>query len=260
MQMRNRQTGEVAEILCVSFDFHTSNIYRGAIFPYTKLGAPPEGRSLTADVTIARKMSRHAFSRVSAISRPQALFSPPSFLLREKRWCRRRHPASSGRENLRAFGAACALRAHNASRVLRARYGHPPLSLQDFVKKKILSPLRQKPRDESISGYFVVPPMFRGRSPPFLRAGGAELRRFRRVRLIRLLGGCPSRSAPQEPFSILAPSLTGARRYCFRVMAGFSFQRTDFLVRTIMRQSRSPRWSPRISISAEARFVAHGTL
>ena len=28
MQMRIRQTGEVVEILCVSFDFHTSNIQR----------------------------------------------------------------------------------------------------------------------------------------------------------------------------------------------------------------------------------------
>ena len=35
---------------------------------------PPEGRSLTAGVTIIRTTERHAFSRVSAISRPAPLF------------------------------------------------------------------------------------------------------------------------------------------------------------------------------------------
>ena len=48
-----------------------------------------QGVRTTDSVTITRTTERHAFSRVSAISRPQALFSPPSFLLREKRWCPR---------------------------------------------------------------------------------------------------------------------------------------------------------------------------
>ena len=46
-------------------------------------------------------------------------------------------------------------------------------------------------------------------------------------------------------------------RYCFRVIAG---HRIDFLFFIIIRQSRSPRCSPRISISAEAKLVAQGTL
>ena len=58
-----------------------------------------------------------------------------------------------------------------------------------------------------------------GAGPPFSRADGAEPGDFGALRLIRMLGGCPSRSAPQEPCSKTAPSLTGARRYCFRVIA-----------------------------------------
>ena len=55
MQMRIRQTGEVVEILCVSFDFHTSNIQRAQTKRFVRFivrsGNPilrsPEGRSLT---------------------------------------------------------------------------------------------------------------------------------------------------------------------------------------------------------------------
>ena len=46
-------------------------------------------------------------------------------------------------------------------------------------------------------------------------------------------------------------------RYCFRVVAVY---RIDFLFFIMIRQSRSPRCNPRISISAVARLVAQGTL
>ena len=77
--MRIRQTGEVVEILCDAVgrteasaptgcrkrpDFHTSNIQRALteryVFFVVRSGNPilrsPEGRSLTAGVTITRKM------------------------------------------------------------------------------------------------------------------------------------------------------------------------------------------------------------
>ena len=57
------------------YDFHTSNIYRGAIFLYTKLGAPPEGRSLTTSVTIIRKHGTICFS-----ARKRCFASCASFL------------------------------------------------------------------------------------------------------------------------------------------------------------------------------------
>ena len=50
-----------------------------------------KGVQSTERETEIRTTERIVFLRVSAISRPLALFSPPSFLLREKRWCRRRH-------------------------------------------------------------------------------------------------------------------------------------------------------------------------
>ena len=129
------------------------------------------------------------------------------------------------------------------------------------IKQKILPSQRAESRGTRVSAILrgatqvqrtrVLPfPALTGRSPVISAV----------VRLIHMLGGCPSRSVPQEPLSKTAPSLTGTRRYCFRVIADEIFQRIVRLVRSIMRQSRSPRCKPRISISAEARLVAHGTL
>ena len=91
MQMHIQQTGEVVEILCVCFDFHTSNIQRARterLAQYiVRSGNPilrsPEGRSLTAGVTIICTTERHAFSRVSAIERVQRLFFAYFFLARQ---------------------------------------------------------------------------------------------------------------------------------------------------------------------------------
>ncbi len=129
------------------------------------------------------------------------------------------------------------------------------------IKQKILPSQRAESRGTRVSAILrgatqvqrtrVLPfPALTGRSPVISAV----------VRLIHMLGGCPSRSVPQEPLSKTAPSLTGTRRYCFRVIADDIFQRIERFVRSIMRQSRSPRCRPRISISAEARLVAHGTL
>ena len=88
--------------------------------------------------------------------------------------------------------------------------------------------------------------LFRGGVRRFRR--GAPYTRARRMSFAPAAAGS---------FQQLLPSLTGVRRYCFRVIAG---HRIDFLFFIIIRQSRSPRCSPRISISAEARLVAQGTL
>ena len=68
-----------------------------------------------------------------------------------------------------------------------------------------------------------------------------------------VLPGAAAKAFQQSGF------LSGQRgsRYCFRVVAVY---RIDFLFFIMMRQSRSPRCSPRISISAVARLVAQGTL
>ena len=132
---------------------------------------------------------------------------------------------------------------------------------QHPIKQKILPSQRAESRGTRVSAILrgatqvqrtrVLPfPALTGRSPVISAV----------VRLIHMLGGCPSRSVPQESLSKTAPSLTGTRRYCFRVIADEIFQRIERFVRSIMRQSRSPRCKPRISISAEARLVAHGTL
>ena len=90
---------------------------------------------------------------------------------------------------------------------------------------------------------------------------------FGAVRLIRRLGGCPSRAAPQRPCSQMVSSLPGTNAVLLPrhghpgASAGHFYPYlTLFFERIIIRQSRSPRCKPRISISAEARFVAHGTL
>lgn len=83
---------------------------------------------------------------------------------------------------------------------------------------------------------------------------------FDAVRLIRLLGGCPSRCCCKG-LSASWPSLWAGRKPVLlpRRRKNQNY-RIVFLFFIIMRQSRSPRCNPRISISAEARFVAHGTL
>ena len=83
---------------------------------------------------------------------------------------------------------------------------------------------------------------------------------FGAVRLIRLLGGCPSRCCCKG-LSASWPSLWAGRKPVLlpRRRKNQNY-RIVFLFFIIMRQSRSPRCNPRISISAEARFVAHGTL
>jgi hypothetical protein len=69
IQMRIWQTGEVIEILCVCFDFHTSNIQRARIKrlarPIVRLGnpigRPPEGRFDDGNETTKHKTERQAF-------------------------------------------------------------------------------------------------------------------------------------------------------------------------------------------------------
>ena len=79
---------------------------------------------------------------------------------------------------------------------------------------------------------------------------------FGAVRLIRLLGGCPSRCCCKG-LSASWPSLWAGRKPVLlpRRRKNQNY-RIVFLFFIIMRQSRSPRCNPRISISAEARFVA----
>ena len=82
MQMRIRKTGVVVEILCASFDFHTSNIQRAEIKRPRSLSCDaeaqfdgrPKGVRTTDSVTEIRTTERYAFSRASAISRPAPLF------------------------------------------------------------------------------------------------------------------------------------------------------------------------------------------
>ena len=69
IQMRIWQTGEVIEILCVCFDFHTSNIQRARTKRLARrivrLGnpilRPPEGRFDDGNETTKRKTERQAF-------------------------------------------------------------------------------------------------------------------------------------------------------------------------------------------------------
>lgn len=124
-----------------------------------------------------------------------------------------------------------------------------------FPKKDALTP-NALGREHLVC--FVVPPKFGGTFLPFFRANGAAAGDFGKS-LIRMLGGCPSRPAPQKPCSKLASSLIGVQAVLLPRHGGFS-QRIFFLALSIMRQSRSPRCRPKISISADARFVAQGTL
>ena len=83
--------------------FHTSNIRRAKIFLYTKLNAPPEGRSLTDAASMNGGQCVTPFRRVSAISRPRRLFSPHSFLARQKRMGLRSNSAQRADRDVRPY-------------------------------------------------------------------------------------------------------------------------------------------------------------
>ena len=83
IQMRIWQTGEVIEILCVCFDFHTSNIQRARTKRLARrivrLGnpilKPPEGRSLRTALSVNGTQKQSAFSGATALFRtPASLF------------------------------------------------------------------------------------------------------------------------------------------------------------------------------------------
>ena len=82
MQMRIGQTGEVIEILCVCFDFHTSNIQRaqksnlhGLSYAWeTRFYGRPKGVLTTETKRQNARQNDKLFRRVSAISRPASLF------------------------------------------------------------------------------------------------------------------------------------------------------------------------------------------
>ena len=82
IQMRIWQTGEVIEILCVCFDFHTSNIQRvqksdlhGLSCAWeTRFYGRPKGVLTTETKRQNARQNDKLFRRVSAISRPASLF------------------------------------------------------------------------------------------------------------------------------------------------------------------------------------------
>ena len=78
-----------------SFDFHTSNIYRTAIYECRNCYARPKGVRTMVGITITRTTERLVFQARKRYSLPQRLFSPLSFLARQKRMSRRRHPVPS---------------------------------------------------------------------------------------------------------------------------------------------------------------------
>ena len=97
MQMRIQQTGEVAEILCVCFDFHTSNIQRAqmkrnAVF-IVRSGSPilrsPEGRSDYGQGNDNTHNVTTCFSARKRYFRFLRLFFAYFFLARQKKVCPR---------------------------------------------------------------------------------------------------------------------------------------------------------------------------
>ena len=82
IQMRIWQTGEVIEILCVCFDFHTSNIQRAQKSDLhglscaweTRLDGRPKGVLTTETKRHNARQNDKLFRRDSAISRPASLF------------------------------------------------------------------------------------------------------------------------------------------------------------------------------------------
>ena len=120
--------------------FHTSNIYRRTIFPYTKLNAPPEGRSFTGHGFDEWCAEGNAFSARQRYSRPQRLFFAYFFLTSQKKVCRRRHPAPTAHPKCAAggctppCGAKNGCRRHPAPADAKNRKGESPFRFFSFQK------------------------------------------------------------------------------------------------------------------------------
>ena len=129
-------------------------------------------------------------------------------------------------------------------------------AVQTRGKKDTLIPY---PWDESML-CFVVPPRFGG---GFLPCGP---RLSGRLPAISARGALYARSADvlraccRRELSANAPLSARLSAVLLPRHSDEIVQRSPRFCRLTIRQSRSPRCRPRISISAEARFVAHGTL
>ena len=90
----------------ILFDFTGKNICLSRFFRRQKFCGLPEGRSLRNARSVNGTQKQNAFSGASARFRVQRLFSPHSFLARQKRMGRRKHPAPFRRRKDMARGAA----------------------------------------------------------------------------------------------------------------------------------------------------------
>ena len=117
-----------------SFDFHTSNIYRTAIYECRNCYARPKGVRTMVGITITRTTERFVFQARKRYSRPQRLFFCILFSDKSEKsmppeafrtgWCRkmslRRHPTPFRRRKDMARGAA-ATALQTAARLRRIR-------------------------------------------------------------------------------------------------------------------------------------------
>ena len=90
----------------ILFDFTGKNICLSRFFRRQKFCGLPEGRSLRDALSVNGTQKKNTFSGATARFRVQRLFSPHSFLARQKRMGRRRHTAPSRRRKDMACGAA----------------------------------------------------------------------------------------------------------------------------------------------------------
>ena len=207
----------------------------------------PKGVLTTAYVTIKTKNGTTCFSGAKRYNPRPAPFSSISFPARGKRYGPR--SGGDGAADRTAPGAFEICRLFSMWERSKAQ-----------VRKNTPIPARRRPRDESIADTSWCHPGSEGKALPFSALTGRSPAISARSAPYTLARRMSFALCTAGAFQQTAPSLSGARRYCFRVTAYSFFQRMVFFVRIIIRQSRSPRCRPRISISAEARLVAQGTL
>ena len=153
----------------------------------------------------------------------------------------------------RHAGAACM-----AARGALASYGRPPdnaawvraamyAAPTPFLQKIYSRPVHLMGREYAAHTSWCHPRS--GKAPPLMPEGAGALGSAGVLPGVLYAGGL-------QP----GPPSLGHRTAVLLPRHGRRNQRRERLGRIISRQSRSPRWRPRISISAEARLVAQGTL
>ena len=130
-----------------SFDFHTSNIYRTAIYECRNCYARPKGVRTMVGITITRTTERLVFQARKRYSLPQRLFFAYFFLTSQKKVCPRSESCAIRRRKDAARGTLCHQRTLSP---VRLQVVHPVIFASANCPSRLSGPVMRTSRPPSV--------------------------------------------------------------------------------------------------------------